>query len=105
MPGRIRSREFKLSVCRQIANGERRMALVCQEHHLAESPLLCSRKEYHSADAFGPHGRNGEGDGDCRPPHGECSRNPGPVGTAAAHAPAVAAARERKDSHAAAQVL
>src|SRR5437588_12758283 len=46
MPGRIHSREFKLSVVRQVATGEKRPAQVCREHELAESLLLRWRKEY-----------------------------------------------------------
>jgi transposase-like protein len=46
MPGRIHSREFKLSVVRQVATGEKRPAQVCREHQLAESLLLRWRKEY-----------------------------------------------------------
>lgn len=44
--GRIHSREFKLDVVRQVANGEKRPAQVCREHGLAESLLLRWRKEY-----------------------------------------------------------
>jgi len=57
MPGRSHSRDFKLSVCRQIASGERRPAQICREHHLAESLLLRWRKEYRERGetAFGPH--------------------------------------------------
>ncbi len=57
MPGRIHSRDFKLSVCRQIASGERRPAQVCREHSLAESLLVRWRKEYRERGeaAFGPH--------------------------------------------------
>ena len=60
MPGRIHSRDFKLSVCRQIASGERRPAQVCREHHLAESLLLRWRKEYQQRGeaAFGPYQAN-----------------------------------------------
>jgi transposase len=56
MPGRTHSRDFKLSVCRQIASGEKRPAQVCREHGLAESLLLRWRKEYHERGeaAFGP---------------------------------------------------
>lgn len=46
MPGRVHSREFKLSVVRQVVNGEKRPAQVCREHQLAESLLLRWRKEY-----------------------------------------------------------
>ena len=44
--GRVHSREFKLSVVRQVATGERRPAQVCREHGLAESLLLRWRHEY-----------------------------------------------------------
>ncbi len=46
MPGRIHSREFKLAIVRQVANGEKRPAQICREHHLDESVLLRWRKEY-----------------------------------------------------------
>jgi putative transposase len=46
MPGRVYSREFKLTVVRQIVNGEKRPAQVCREHSLAESVLARWRKEY-----------------------------------------------------------
>ena len=49
MPGRTHSRDFKLSVCRQIASGERRPAQVCREHGLAESLLLRWRRNIASA--------------------------------------------------------
>jgi transposase len=57
MPGRNHSRDFKLSVCRQIAGSEKRPAQVCREHGLAESLLLRWRKEYRERGeaAFGPH--------------------------------------------------
>ena len=46
MPGRVYSREFKLTVVRQIVSGEKRPAQVCREHSLAESVLARWRKEY-----------------------------------------------------------
>jgi transposase len=46
MPGRTHSREFKLAIARQVANGEQRPAQICREHHLDESVLLRWRKEY-----------------------------------------------------------
>jgi transposase-like protein len=46
MPGRPHSREFKLTVVRQVANGARRPAQICREHNLDESVLLRWRKEY-----------------------------------------------------------
>jgi len=54
--GRSHSRELKLSVCRQIATGEKRPAQVCREHGLAESLVLRWRKEYDQRGeaAFGP---------------------------------------------------
>jgi len=46
MKGRIHSRELKLEVCRQIANGDKRPAQVCREHELSASLLMRWRKEY-----------------------------------------------------------
>jgi len=46
MPGRIHSREFKLAIVRQVANGEKRPAQICREHRLDESVLLRWRKEF-----------------------------------------------------------
>ncbi len=46
MPGRAHSREFKLTIVRQVASGEQRPAQICREHHLDESVLLRWRKEY-----------------------------------------------------------
>jgi len=46
MPGRVHSREFKLSVCRQIQSGEKRPAQVCREHSLDQSVLHRWRHEY-----------------------------------------------------------
>jgi putative transposase len=46
MSGRVHSREFKLTVVRQLASGEKRPAQVCREHNLAESVLSRWRKEY-----------------------------------------------------------
>ena len=37
---RVHSREFKLSVVRQVASGEKRPAQVCREHALAEQGLF-----------------------------------------------------------------
>ena len=37
MPGRVRSREFKLLVCHQIINGEKRSAQIGLEHSLEHS--------------------------------------------------------------------
>ncbi len=44
--GRAHSRDFKLTVVRQIAAGEKRPAHVCREHGIAESLLLRWRREY-----------------------------------------------------------
>ena len=44
--GRTHSREFKLEVARQVANGAKRPAQACREYGLAESLLLRWRKEY-----------------------------------------------------------
>jgi putative transposase len=44
--GRVHSREFKLMVVRQVANGEKRPVQVCREHGLTESLLLRWRHEY-----------------------------------------------------------
>jgi transposase len=46
MPGRYHSREFKLQVCKQVANGERRPAQICREYNLANSLLVRWRHEY-----------------------------------------------------------
>ena len=46
MPGRVHSRELKLTVCRQIASGEKRPAQVCREHRLDQSVLARWRHEY-----------------------------------------------------------
>ena len=55
--GRVHSREFKLSVVRQVAGGEKRPAQVCREHGLAEGLLLRWRREYETRGeaAFAPH--------------------------------------------------
>jgi transposase-like protein len=44
--GRVHSREFKLSVVRQVVSGEKRPAQVCREHRLSEGLLLRWRREY-----------------------------------------------------------
>jgi putative transposase len=46
MNGRVHSREFKLQLVRQMANGEKRPAQVCREYGIAESLLARWRKEY-----------------------------------------------------------
>ena len=35
MNGRVHTREFKLTIARQLASGEKRPAQVCREHNLA----------------------------------------------------------------------
>ena len=46
MRGRPHSREFKLSIVRQLASGEKRPAQVCREHNLAASMVARWRQEY-----------------------------------------------------------
>ena len=46
MRGRTHSREFKLLIVRQLANGEKRAAQVCREHNLAASMVARWRQEY-----------------------------------------------------------
>jgi putative transposase len=46
MSGRVHSREFKLSVVRQLASGEKRPAQICREHNLASSVVSRWRNEY-----------------------------------------------------------
>lgn len=48
MPGRPHSREFTLTVVRQVASGEKRPAQICREHNLDESVLLRWPKEYNA---------------------------------------------------------
>ena len=55
--GRVHSREFKLSVVRQVASGEKRPAQACREHAIGEGLLLRWRREYEARGeaAFAPH--------------------------------------------------
>jgi transposase len=46
MRGRSHSREFKLTIVRQLTSGEKRPAQVCREHHLAASLVARWRQEY-----------------------------------------------------------
>lgn len=46
MNRRVHSREFKLTIVRQLARGEKRPAQVCREHQLASSMVDRWRKEY-----------------------------------------------------------
>ncbi len=48
---RVHSREFKLTVVREVASGEQQPAPVCREHGLAESLLLRWRHEYEARGA------------------------------------------------------
>ncbi len=54
--GRVHSREFKLSVVRQVGSGEKRPAQVCREHGIGEGLLLRWRREYEARGeaAFAP---------------------------------------------------
>ncbi len=56
MPGRTYSREFKLTVVRQLASGEKRPAQICREHTLANSLVSRWRQEYEARgeEAFSP---------------------------------------------------
>ena len=56
MRGRNHSREFKLSIVRQLVTGEKRPAQVCREHNLAPSMVTRWRQEYESRGeaAFAP---------------------------------------------------
>ena|SRR5215831_14649093 len=46
MSGRVHSREFKLTVVRQLASGEKRPAQICREYNLANSVVSRWRNEY-----------------------------------------------------------
>lgn len=46
MGGRVHSREFKLTVVRQRASGEKRPDQICREHNLASSVVSRWRNEY-----------------------------------------------------------
>jgi putative transposase len=46
MRGRTHSREFKLTIVRQLASGEKRPAQVCREHNLAASMVSRWQREY-----------------------------------------------------------
>ena len=60
MSGRVHTRELKLTIARQLANGEKRPAQVCQEHNLAPSVVSRWRNEYdqHGEAAFNPPSRS-----------------------------------------------
>jgi transposase-like protein len=60
--GRVFSREFKLAVVRQIADGAKRPAQLCREHSLNESVLLRWRHEYEERGeaAFTPRESGGD---------------------------------------------
>jgi transposase len=55
---RVHTREFKLELMRQLADGEKRPAQVCREYNLAQSLLLRWRKEFQDRGeaAFTPRG-------------------------------------------------
>lgn len=63
MPGRVHSRELKLSVVRQVIIGEKRPAQIYRERQLAESLPLHWRNEYDARGeaAFAPAGGAGPG--------------------------------------------
>ena len=46
MRGRTHTREFKLTIVRQLASGEKRTAQVCREHNLAASMVARWRQEF-----------------------------------------------------------
>ena len=46
MNGRVHTREFKLTIARQLASGEKRPAQVCREHNLASGVVSRWRNEY-----------------------------------------------------------
>ncbi len=46
MPGRVFSREFKLSLVKAIANGEKTNTQVCREHQIDPSVLTRWKREY-----------------------------------------------------------
>jgi transposase len=56
MPGSTYSREFKLTVVRQLASGEKRPAQICREHTLANSLVSRWRQAYEARgeEAFSP---------------------------------------------------
>ncbi len=56
MNGRVHTREFKLAIARQLANGEKRPAQVCREHQLASSVVSRWRADYdqYGEAAFAP---------------------------------------------------
>ncbi len=56
MSGRVHTREFKLTIARQLASGEKRPAQICREHNLAPSVVSRWRNEYdqHGEAAFSP---------------------------------------------------
>lgn len=59
--GRTFSREFKLSVVREIASGAKRPAQACREYELSEGVLLRWRQEYEARGeaAFTPREASG----------------------------------------------
>jgi transposase len=47
MPGRVFSREFKLSLVKAIANGEKTNTQICREHEIDQSVLNRWKRESH----------------------------------------------------------
>lgn len=60
MNGRVHTREFKLTVARQLASGEKRPAQMCREYNLASSVVSRWRNEYEKLgeEAFLPPSRS-----------------------------------------------
>jgi transposase len=46
MPGRVFSREFKLTLVKAIANGEKTNTQICREHQIDQSVLTRWKREY-----------------------------------------------------------
>ena len=46
MPGRVFSREFKLTLVKAIASGEKTNTQVCREHHIDQRVLTRAKREY-----------------------------------------------------------
>ena len=46
MPGRVFSREFKLSLVEAIANGEKTNTQICRQHQIDQSVLTRWKREY-----------------------------------------------------------
>jgi transposase-like protein len=46
MPGRVFSREFKVTLVKAIANGEKTNTQICREHQIDQSVLTRWKREY-----------------------------------------------------------